>query len=610
MGLIAEETIAKVAEASDIVDVIGSYFKLTRAGSSYKALCPFHQEKTPSFTVNPQRQSYHCFGCGAGGGVFRFVMEYEHVDFPTAVRRLAERAGIPVIEEVGSAGDERTHSVRKRLMALHQQVAAWFSANLLRSKEAALARAYLNERGLGSAVAKSWRLGWAPDSWDSCKEWGRAEGFTEEEMLLAGLLTRKEDHGKNVATYDRFRGRIMFPICNDLGEVVAFSGRTLEANPKAAKYVNSPETPIFTKGRVLYGLDHSKRALLASRQAIVCEGQIDVIRVFESGLQNVIAPQGTALTSHQAAILKRYVDSVALCFDSDAAGLAAAERSHAVLAQADLDVKVVMLPPGEDPDSLIRARGAEAFKALVDSAADFYSFLIERGKADSPDESPRSRARLASRLASSLAMINNPILLDSTLASVAAKIGVGIPELRRLVHASRSSLEREKQGGQDRPQQAPSVPGGNSRPTLTLLPALAQSVLVCLQHPSARDWMRRVGIPPEAEELEGIALLRKVLDFPFTEDVGGSMARFLSSLPPEEEAALSGLLHGSVPDDPATLPDCLLALVRAACRRRIEALKAKLADRALPLAETLRIQKEILDMQKKMSQNTRLFSVE
>lgn len=601
MGLIAEETIARVADASDIVDVIGSYFKLTRAGSAYKALCPFHQEKTPSFTVSPQRQSYHCFGCGAGGGVIRFVMEYEHVDFPTAVRRLAERAGIPVIEEACGDEDGRAHSQRARLLALHQWAAAWFASNLLRARDAEAARAYLYARGLGSEVAKSWKLGWAPDTWDALKNRALGEGFSEQELLTAGLVTRRDGEDGSGATYDRFRGRVMFPICNDLGEVLAFSGRTLEACPKSAKYVNSPETPIFTKGRVLFGLDHSKRSLLAARQAIVCEGQIDVIRVFESGFQNVLAPLGTAFTPQQAALLKRYVESVVLCFDADAAGLAAAERSHGALARADLDVRVVVLPPGEDPDSLIRKSGADAFRKLLNQAEDFYSFLIERSRTEETSNSARSRARLAARMAPALSMISDPILLDSTLASVASRIGVGIPELRRLVAASHQAAGREEIRQSRHNQPEPSAERLATGPLPALHPALAQILLIGLRDEASRQWLQRQKIPAYAKELVGLSLLEKLAALACPPEGTSLSAYFLATLPPDEQAMLTAVQHGGLPDNPEALLDCWTAMLKAACRLRMDALKARLADPATPRERVKEIQKEILDTQRQLA---------
>ena len=286
MGLISEETIQRVSDANDIVDLISSYFPLKRAGTSFRAICPFHREKSPSFHVNPARQNYHCFGCGAGGGVLRFVMEYEHLDFPSAVRRLAQRAGIPIVEEDATSEDHRKHSLRQRLLALHAEASAWFHDQLLKSPDASQARDYLKSRALNSTIAKSWQLGFAPASWDALLTHLRGRRFSSEEIAQSGLASSK-DEGSNSssALYSRFRNRVMFPIRNDYGEVIAFSGRILEADAKAAKYVNSPETPLFSKGRVLYGLDKTKRDLIEKNAAIVCEGQIDLISTFEAGIE-------------------------------------------------------------------------------------------------------------------------------------------------------------------------------------------------------------------------------------------------------------------------------------------------------------------------------------
>ncbi|HEY5811794.1 MAG TPA: DNA primase, partial [Terrimicrobiaceae bacterium] len=312
MARISEETVQRVAEANDIVEVISSYFPLKRAGSSWRALCPFHREKTPSFHVNPQRQSYHCFGCGAGGTVFRFVMDYEHLDFPSAVRRLAQRVGVTVIEEAGGREDDHRYALRKRLLALHAEAAAWFHDNLLKTEISQEARKYLKGRGISLEIAKSWLLGYAPDSRETILEFLRGRRFSNEEIVLGGLASAASEEQNTSASrsdqrlYARFRGRIMFPIRNDYGEVIGFSGRLLDPTAKTAKYVNSPETPLFSKGRVLYGLDKSKRALIEANAALVCEGQLDLISAFEAGVQNVIAPQGTAFTLEQARLLRRF----------------------------------------------------------------------------------------------------------------------------------------------------------------------------------------------------------------------------------------------------------------------------------------------------------------
>jgi len=230
LGKIPSENIEQVAAANDIVEVIGAYFPLKRAGANFKALCPFHQEKTPSFHVSPQRQTFHCFGCGVGGSVFRFVMEYEHVDFPSAVRKLAARVGLPIIEERGGGDEDRQHEARRTLLKLHAEAAEWFHENLLKKEFAEPARAYLKQRGVDRQVAKNWQLGFAPEAWDAFLKWARERGYPRSQLLQSGLVKLRDEDRPESEVYDRFRGRIMFPICNDVGEVIAFSGRLLESD--------------------------------------------------------------------------------------------------------------------------------------------------------------------------------------------------------------------------------------------------------------------------------------------------------------------------------------------------------------------------------------------
>ncbi len=397
---IPDDVIEQIAAANDIVEVVSSYFPLKRAGASYRALCPFHQEKTPSFHVNPARQSFKCFGCGVGGSVFRFVMEYEHVDFPTAVRRLAARAGIPVIEERSfSAEEDRQHEARRTLLKLHAEAAEWFHDNLLKRDFAQPARDYLKQRGLTNEVAKSWQLGFAPESWDAFLKWALDRGYKRGTLLQSGLVKLRDEERPESEVYDRFRGRLIFPICNDLGEVIAFSGRILKNEAESAKYLNSPETPLFRKGSILFGLHKTKRALIEANCAIVCEGQLDLIALFEAGLTNVVAPQGTAFTEGQARILKRYVNEAVLCFDADSAGLKAAERSIEPLLEHDLVVRVAEMPPGEDPDSLVRKEGAEKFRERIEGARDFFDFWIERQVAGADLGNLNAKIQVARELA-------------------------------------------------------------------------------------------------------------------------------------------------------------------------------------------------------------------
>jgi len=383
VSLIPPETIEQIIAANDVVDVIGSYFPLKRSGPVYKALCPFHQERTPSFSVNPQRQIFKCFGCGAGGNVIRFVMTYENLDFVGAAKKLAERAGIKIEQTELSPEDAARYSMRRRLLALHAEATEFFHWHLMKKPSAQIARDYLKSRGVGGEIAKSWKLGYAPDEWDAMRDFAHTNGFSDEELVASGLVKLRDEENPHGEFYDRFRARVMFPIYKE-DDVIAFSGRVLEADAKTAKYVNSPETMLFTKGAVLFGLNKSKRALIDAKFAIVCEGQLDLITAFEHGVQNVIAPQGTAFTDKQARILKRFVDEVVLCFDADAAGRKAAERPLASLLAENLMVRVAEMPPGEDPDSMIRGKGADAFRERITAAKDFFDFQID-GLAAQPD---------------------------------------------------------------------------------------------------------------------------------------------------------------------------------------------------------------------------------
>ena len=386
-GMISPATLERIRAASDIVDVIGSYLPLKKAGANFVALCPFHKEKTPSFNVNPHRQIFHCFGCHKGGDVFTFVKEYENIGFLDAVRRLADRAKIP-LEFDQSPGEQQSRHLKDQLLQIHEQIAQRWQNCLLNEAAGQIARDYLAKRGVSPEAVKLFRLGAAPDLWDDTVNWAKSKDYE----LAAGRKGRPDysksepeaEIGNRNPTrpdpsdyYDRFRGRLMFPICDEQGRVIGFSGRVLAGDEKTAKYVNSPETPIFTKSKVFFGLDKSKRAILDAGFAIVCEGQLDLIACFMAGVQNVVAPQGTAFTDQHARILKRYVDEVVLCFDSDEAGQNAAVRSLDHLLASGLAVRVAVVPAPHDPDSFIKANGGEAFRKLIENAEGFFDYLFE-----------------------------------------------------------------------------------------------------------------------------------------------------------------------------------------------------------------------------------------
>jgi len=373
-GLVPKRTLEEIRFRNDIVEVIGGVLTLKRAGGTFKALCPFHKEKTPSFVVNAQRQIYHCFGCGKGGDVFSFMQEYEGVDFMTAVRMLADRAGIHLEFEDG--GDPNQRSEKDALFKIHTDIAEFFTRCLEQMKGAQHARDYLHKRDLEGDIARTFGVGYAPDCWDGAIRWARKHKVKLELMEKAGLILRRDPDDVSAGYYDRFRDRLMFPICDIQGRVIGFSGRALSDDVRGAKYINSPETPLFRKSRVLYALDKGRRAMVDKREAIICEGQIDVIRCHQAGFATAGASQGTAFTEDHANILRRYVDGVAIVFDPDTAGENAAVKTAGIFLSAGLGVRVAELPKGEDPDSFITKEGGEAFSAILDAALSVVDFQV------------------------------------------------------------------------------------------------------------------------------------------------------------------------------------------------------------------------------------------
>lgn len=591
MRRIPQETIEKIAQANDIVEVVGSYIELKRTGSTYKARCPFHQEKTPSFNVNPQRQIFKCFGCGVGGGVFRFVMEYEHIDFGAAVRKLASRAGIPIVEEELSPEDSARFDMRKRLLALHAAAADFFHNNLLKRQSAQVARDYLKGRGINGEIAKGWKLGYALDSWDALGDWLRDQGYKREEILNSGLVVQKEG---NNDYYDRFRDRIMFPICNDAGEVIAFSGRILQPDARGAKYVNSPETPLFTKSKVLFGIHRSKRALIDKQSAIVCEGQLDLITAFESGVQNVIASQGTAFTEHQARMLGRWVKEVVLCFDADAAGEKAAVSSLPVLLGQNLGIRVVEMPRGEDPDSLIRNHGPDAFRQRVDQARDFFDVQLDR-LAGRPDfQTPQGRAQVARQVAGWVSLVNDPIMRELLINKITIRLEVSPQQFTKLVQkAEQSAVTAAEDAELDAPIEVRKLP--KLDPTLRLL------ALAALHDEDARAWLLEEEWREQLAQETDAGLLVKILEADYQPGNPASAQAFLTTLDAAEESAISELLADKAPVHPLTVTrDCWNELERRQIRRRMEAIKARLRTPNLPADEITNLQKEILDRQKRL----------
>ncbi|OQA24254.1 MAG: DNA primase [Verrucomicrobia bacterium ADurb.Bin345] len=422
--IIPKTTLEQIRDANDIVEVLGTYLQLKRAGSSYKALCPFHKEKTPSFHVNPQRQIFHCFGCGAGGDVFKFVMQYENVDFSTAARMLAQRGGIRV---EWTDGDGAAQENKDALYRIHEDVAMLYHRALLESPSAEAARKYIQSRDISVQTAKDYLIGYAPGVRNGLVQWARKKKIPEALLEGAGLIMRSEEHPEYS---DRFRNRLMFSIRDEIGRVVAFSGRSLDPDAKTAKYVNSPETALFRKSRVLYGLDRARREIADTHTAVLCEGQIDVIRCHIAGVQNAVAAQGTALTEEHARLLKRFADSVIVVLDADRAGQDAALRSADVLTAAGFSVRIAALPKGEDPDSLVRKQGGDALRSLLDRAQSALRFHVDVLRSREDLGSEASLMRAAGVILDMIARAPSEVQRDQMLRQAAHELGVGERALR------------------------------------------------------------------------------------------------------------------------------------------------------------------------------------
>jgi DNA primase len=421
-----------VKQQADIVKIIEGYIRLRKSGAqNYSGLCPFHKEKSPSFSVHAVRQFYHCFGCQASGDVFSFVGKIENVGFPEAVRIVAQKCGIPLPKREYSSPEEAASSrLRGKLLDLHEAACTWFEEQLA-GPEGATARAYLSGRGLTPEGIKKFRIGYSPDSFHALQE--RLSSLADTETLRAsGLFSSKEQgDGSQGPLYDRFRKRVMFPIANESGRVIAFTARTLETGDKAgAKYINSPETPLYTKGQVLFNLDKAKAAIRQNEFALLVEGQMDCISVFLRGIQNVIATSGTAFTEQQVAILRRHTSQVVVNFDPDTAGANAAEKSIALLTEEGFNIKIVTLDGGLDPDRFVRERGLDAYVAALKSARRQSDYLIDRARQLFPGATSEQKLKAMNYLLPHIRRLPEKLARDQFASDAAQKLGIDSAVLR------------------------------------------------------------------------------------------------------------------------------------------------------------------------------------
>lgn len=450
---IPDHIIDEIRERADLVEVIGEVVALKKRGKNFVGLCPFHPEKTPSFSVSPEKQMYYCFGCQVGGNVFSFMVEYEKLSFPDAVRALGERTGVEVPDREAVADDPNAPLYHANRLA-----AEFYHRYLLESSDAEVARGYLTERGIERQAWETFLLGWAPDEWDALTGEGSRQGIEGQTLIAAGVAARSEKTG---GIYDRFRGRLCFPIRSIGGKVIALSGRRLD--DEEPKYLNSSDTAVFSKGRTLFNLDLARSQIRREGAVIVVEGNFDLVGLYQAGFRNVVAPLGTAMTSVQARILKRYTSTAYLAYDGDTAGERSAFRASDLLLAAGFAVRVVSLPEGRDPDDVIRDGGAEAFGALVEAGQDVIDAKLDvvRSRVDLTDVMKKRRA--ISRLLKSVKLVPDPVTQSLYLDKIA--IGLGVPRDTLTVPSAVGRTPRREESTRDvKPKEQRKGPGAIATP--------------------------------------------------------------------------------------------------------------------------------------------------
>ncbi len=539
MGRFGDDKIEEVRSRADIVEIVGAHVRLRRAGRNFVGLCPFHNEKTPSFSVNPERGFFHCFGCGAGGSVFNFIMRVEGLTFPEAVRSLARKYGVtlPEHDQSGPAAGER------EAMLKANEVATEFFAHVLwNSSDGAVARDYLKSRGISVETARAFMIGFAPSRPASLAKALERRGLRDAGVKVG--LVRKDSDG----AYDMFRARVRFPIRDAQGRVLAFGGRVLDAS--LPKYINSPESPLYSKARTLYGLFEARQAISSGvasgkDRAILVEGYFDVIALWQAGFKEVLAGCGTALTVEQLRVLSRYTKNVIACFDGDAAGRKASMRALEIFLQAGLLGRGIFVPSGFDPDTFIRERGAAAFAELADKSELLVDYFLSE-QAGEARGSIAERARAAQRVAEMLKLVDDPFQFDLLARKAADLLSIGEEVLRK-----------EARGRQSRPassrfSRAGAAAGAENRATASGSGDAGSKaeiglVAIALLHPELREEIAQSGATANFEEIRLGGVLADLCrtDEPYT-----ALEQWIADrLSPEEQSRISEFAVGPLSDD-------------------------------------------------------------
>jgi DNA primase len=615
-------------QQADIVRIVGDYVKLKKAGAqNFSGLCPFHAEKTPSFSVHATRQFFHCFGCGESGDVFTFIQKAENITFPEALRLLAQKLGVPMPKiAFSSPAEARDAGLRMALLDVHVRATTFFQECLQRA-EGANARQYLKGRGLDEETIARFHIGYAPDSGFLLRDALRRE-FDEELLRESGLFSWKEDpqreksqpeqslrsaqddksgeatSSQRATIYSKFRNRVMFPICNDQGKVIAFTGRTLSADERAGpKYLNSPETPIYSKSRVLFNLDNAKEAIRKLDYAILVEGQMDCISVYAAGFHNVIASSGTAFTEPQAKLLGRFSKNVVVNFDPDTAGARATERTLGLLVEEEFSIKVLTLESGFDPDLFIRRKGKDAYGAALRDSQKYFDYLLDRTRSMFPARNSESKVKAINHLLPHIQRVPSRIARDELALEISQKLGIDSAVLRQeLKHAAGSRATSQLKATADM-----QVTGAER----VLIRALASATQMQSgeTRTSARegtdeefDPARQAQFALQSEHLyEGLAsqsLLEALLE------IGGKTGDVMA-LPKTEEdrRQLAAILMNEDEDlTPETIEGAVRGLRRIYLRRRLEQVQLALqrmgvstAEKQALLQEKVRLKRALMD---------------
>jgi len=609
-------------QQADIVRIVGDYVKLRKAGAqNFSGLCPFHSEKTPSFSVHATRQFFHCFGCGASGDVFSFVQKAENISFPEAVRLIAQKLGAPMPKVAfSSPAEARDAHLRGALLDVHQRAVEFFQQSL-RRPEGARAREYLKGRGLDDEMIARFRIGYAPDSGFQLRDALRRE-FDEELLRESGLFSWKEsgqasaasrqedgppvtgDRSPDAAIYSKFRNRVMFPIANEQGKVIAFTGRTLATDEKAGpKYLNSPETKIYSKSRVLFNLDNAKEAIRKLDYTILVEGQMDCISVYAAGFHNVVASSGTAFTELQTKLLGRFSKNIIVNFDPDTAGARATERTLGLLVEEEFNIRVLTLETGFDPDLFIRRKGKDAYGAALKNSQKYFDYLIDRARAQFGARSPESKVKAVNHLLPHIQRVPSRIVRDELAMEISQKLGIDSAVLRQeLKHTATNRSAATVKA----PSEAQIT--GAERVLIRAL-ASAQQMQTAETRASARegtdeefDPARQAQFAFEAERLHQGLASESLISALLEGGVEGGDVLDLARGEEDRRLLASILMHEEEELTPETVEGAIRGLRRIGLRRRLEDVQRSLVRPGLSrddqnglLQERVRLKRALAD---------------